>query len=106
MTLKINIEIYLCLVNFKHESACFYIPKMILHNLSLFNMYRTVHFWTTLEGQKKRLDHFSLAINVCMDKSTQKYNYANMKDQTGSTNSIEIVQGNLLGSLCSIHWIS
>ena len=31
-----------------------------------------------------------------MDKSTQKYNYANMKDQTGSTNSMEIVQGDLL----------
>ena len=31
-----------------------------------------------------------------MDKSTQKYNYANMKDQTGSTNSMEIVQGELL----------
>ena len=31
-----------------------------------------------------------------MYKSTQKYNYANMKDQTGSTNSMEIVQGNLL----------
>ena len=31
-----------------------------------------------------------------MYKSTQKYNYPNMKDQTGSTNSMEIVQGNLL----------
>ena len=31
-----------------------------------------------------------------MYKSTQKYNYANMQDQTGSTNSMEIVQGNLL----------
>jgi hypothetical protein len=34
-----------------------------------------------------------------MDKSTQKYNYTNMQDQTGSTNSMEIVQGNLLWSI-------
>ena len=29
-----------------------------------------------------------------MNKSTQKYNYANMQDQTGSKNSMEIVTGN------------
>ena len=36
-----------------------------------------------------------------MYKSTQKYNYANMKDQTGSTNSMEIVQGELLRGIAN-----